>query len=171
MSVLSVSRKLSSTAFLIHWCVVHWPTPLRVATRNSPLFKPAITCSTALRIAAGAVLTDRLARSSHAASMMDSRAWVMLQFLVGSWGVDKVFDAKSRLHTLGGLRHQRHADTACAGVESLRGPCQEAAGQNGDIVKSEQLACEGCVITLETRRDASPQIKAGVGQRHVQHRL
>src|SRR5665213_2648865 len=34
MTSLSLRRKLSSTAFLSHWCVVHWPTPSRVATRE-----------------------------------------------------------------------------------------------------------------------------------------
>ena len=38
MTSLSRSRKLSNTAFLIHWCVVHWPTAARVATRKPDVY-------------------------------------------------------------------------------------------------------------------------------------
>ena len=54
ITALSRSRKLSSTAFLIHWWVVHWPTASRVATRSEPSSRPAITCSTASTTSRGA---------------------------------------------------------------------------------------------------------------------
>src|SRR4051812_38583395 len=74
---LSFRRKDSSTAFLIHWCTVHWPTPWRVATRSLPVFSSLTTWSTASRTSLGAEEAERLARLSHAVSMVCWSCWVM----------------------------------------------------------------------------------------------
>ena len=72
MMSLSFSLNDSSTAFLIHWCVVHCPTPSRVATRSAPLFNWAMVCSTASLISADAWLGDSSARCSQAALITEA---------------------------------------------------------------------------------------------------
>src|SRR5688572_3373311 len=95
MTAFSLRRNDSSTAFLIHWCTVHWPTPWRVATRRWPLFSSAITCSTASATSLGALAGERLARFSHAASMICWSCWVM----------DSLLGTLNELHdALGGLQ-------------------------------------------------------------------
>src|SRR5690606_1642338 len=65
---LSFRRKLSSTAFLIHWWVTHSPS-IFSATRSLPASRPSRMLLTAQRMSAGAEVGDRLARCSQALSM------------------------------------------------------------------------------------------------------
>src|SRR5215831_3529848 len=68
MPALSVSRKDSSNAFLIHWRVTQPPACFS-ATRMRPASSSAMTCATASRTSAGAAEGVSAARFSHAASM------------------------------------------------------------------------------------------------------
>src|SRR5687768_1527286 len=72
----SFKRNDSSTAFLTHWLTVHWPTPWRSATRMRPLFRSAMTCSTASRTS-GLFVVFSDARFSQASSIVDCSSWVM----------------------------------------------------------------------------------------------
>src|SRR6185312_4420991 len=170
MTSLSFSRKLSSTAFLSHWCVVHWPTPSRVATRSRPLLSSPMACSTASRTSWGAALGDRLARSSHAASMIFCNCWVMVKgdesrFWESGPGLDKLDDALRGLQAFRRFGDQRHADAPAPRVRTMRLARQITAGQHGDIVLSQQFAREHSVVArlaIAPSGHLRPQIKTGV---------
>jgi hypothetical protein len=66
MISLSRRRKDSSTAFLIHWCTVHWPTASRVATRRRPLFELGNHMLDGIAHFFGGGAGERLARLSQA---------------------------------------------------------------------------------------------------------
>ena len=75
--VLSLRRNDSSTAFLIHWCVVQRPTASRVATRSLPVLSSSMTWATASVTSFGAEADESSARCSQALSMMDWSCCVM----------------------------------------------------------------------------------------------
>src|SRR6478736_6167257 len=135
MITLSFRRKDSSTAFLIHWCTVHWPTPSRVATRSLPVFRSAITCSTASLTSLGAEAAEMVARFSHAVSMICWSCWVMEIFL--TLALDELHDALGGFQAFRGVGHQGHAHPPGAGVHAARLTCEVAAGQHGHIVLSQ----------------------------------
>src|SRR4030095_2226303 len=163
MIALSFRRNDSSTAFLIHWCTVHWPTPWRVATRSRPLFSSEITCSTASATSLGADLAEMLARFSHAVSMICWSCWVI--GLLWS-GLDELDDALRGFHAFRGLGNQRHADAAGAGVQATAFAGKVTARQHRDIVLSQQVPGELNVASTHT----GPQIKARVGQLDIHAR-
>src|SRR6478735_6365260 len=162
MITLSFRGKDSSTAFLIHWCTVHWPTPSRVATRSLPVFRSAITCSTASLTSLGAEEAEMVARFSHAVSMICWSCWVMGIFL--TLALDELHDALGGFQAFRGVGHQGHAHPPGAGVHASRFTREVAAGQHGHIVLSQQVAGEIGVASTH----AGPEVEAGVGEFHVQ---
>ncbi len=65
-----------------------------------------------------------------------------------------------------GLGHQRHADPSAARVDAVRLARQQAAGQHGHIVLSEQRPSVGQVVAPRYRR---PEVETGVGQRDIEN--
>ena len=113
MITLSLRRKDSSTAFLIHW---YGPlaTPWRLATRSLPTFSSAITCSTASRTSCGAEgreagavvprgVDDGLELLGHGSALLV---------------LDELHDAAGGFEALGGVGHERHPDAAGAGIHA-----------------------------------------------------
>src|SRR6476661_6075702 len=140
ISALSFRRNDSSTAFLIHWWTVHWPTPSRVATRRWPLFSSAMTCSTASATSFGAEAAESWARLSHAVSMICWSCWVMGCLTIAE--LDELDDAHGGFDALGRVGDERHPDAPLAGVGTIGFPGEVAARQDGHIVLSVELAGE-----------------------------
>src|SRR6185503_20548575 len=69
ITLMSLSRKDSSTAFLSHWLTCHWPSALRSATRALPDSSNSSAEFTALRTAPF-VFGPILSRASKASSIM-----------------------------------------------------------------------------------------------------
>src|SRR5215475_2453500 len=73
MTLMSLRRNDSSTAFFSHWLTFHLPLDSRVATRASPLSSSSSALSTASRTSP-LVSVETPSRASKAALMVDSRA-------------------------------------------------------------------------------------------------
>ena len=160
MAWLSLSRKLSSTAFLTHWLTVHWPTTCRSATRS------------AAGVEVGDDLLDGVAHvgCGHRADLGAAFPGEVdggLEVFGHEWASGVRDDALRRLRGSprpvprgpGGSR-------PAPGFVALGFAREQAAGQHLDIVLSEQPECEGDVVATG---HGGPQIEAGVGQRDIHH--
>src|SRR4051812_41623715 len=73
ITLMSLRRNDSSTAFLSHWLTLHLPSDPRSATRASPLSSSSSALSTASRTSP-LVVVEMPSRASKALLMVDSRA-------------------------------------------------------------------------------------------------
>ena len=99
-------------------------------------------------------------------------SWVLARVMAGAqwdWTKETMRCAASRHSSSVG--DQREADAAGTRVDAVRLARQQAAGQHRDIVFCEQPEGERDIVAVRaTREHIGPEVEAGVGQRHRQHR-
>src|SRR6185437_11758768 len=105
ITLMSLRRKDSSTAFLSHWLTCHWPSVVRSATRALPASSSSRAAVTALRTAP-LVFGPILSRASKASSMV-----------LASLSLDMDVPARSAAVCRG---RGRGCQAACIGLWSCR---------------------------------------------------
>src|SRR5438046_701521 len=137
MTWLSARRNDSSTAFLIHWCVIHWP-PDFSATRSLPESSRSMTLLTAARRAFVGLSAARPSQASStifcSLSMTCFRPWLQ--------GTCKVHHALGRFHAVLERRHERNAQAVLPGVAAACFAAEEAARQDEHVAFRVQATRE-----------------------------